>query len=73
MASVSAAAIQSRDSTSITVETGAFRGWICAVCNTGAGLADSIERLEKRIIFLRAHKKKKSRLALIKAVHEAAS
>ena len=31
---------------------------------------DNIERLEKRIAFLKAHEKKMSRLALIKAVHK---
>jgi hypothetical protein len=46
-------------------ETGAFRGWVCNPCNTGAGLADSVERLEKRIAFLKNAK----RIALIKAVH----
>jgi hypothetical protein len=34
-------------------KTGAFRGWVCGGCNTGIGLADSIERLEKRIAFLK--------------------
>jgi len=51
-------------------KTGAFRGWICSGCNTGTGLADSIDRLEKRITFLRAHEKKMKRLALIKEVHK---
>ena len=51
-------------------ETGAFRGWVCRACNTGAGIMDDIERLEKRITFLKAHKKKE-RIALIKAVHTA--
>jgi hypothetical protein len=37
-------------------ETGVFRGWVCCGCNMGSGLCDSIERMEKRIAFLkRAH------------------
>jgi hypothetical protein len=50
-------------------ETGAFRGWICGPCNTGVGIADDIERLEKRAAFLRAHEKKIERVALIRATH----
>ncbi len=46
-------------------ETGAFRGWVCNGCNTSFGIMDSVERLEKRIAFL----KKAKRIALIKAVH----
>ena len=38
-------------------ETGAFRGWVCNACNTGRGIMDNIERLEKRIAFLRAFKR----------------
>ena len=34
------------------------------------GVMDNVERLEKRIAFLRAHEKKMERIALIKAVHE---
>ena len=34
------------------------------------GIIDNVERLEKRIAFLRAHEKKMERIALIKAVHE---
>ena len=34
------------------------------------GVMDNVERLEKRITFLRAHEKKMERIALIKAVHE---
>jgi hypothetical protein len=49
--------------------TGAFRGWVCNTCNTGVGMADDIELLEKRLIFLINHEKKMERLALIKAVH----
>ena len=48
-------------------DTGAFRGWVCSGCNTGHGLADSVERLEKRIAFLKAHEKKMERIGLIKA------
>jgi len=48
-------------------ETGAFRGWICRACNTGIGIVDNVERLEKRIAFLKAHEKKMERIALIKA------
>lgn len=40
-------------------DTGAFRGWTCVYCNTGAGLSDDIERLEKRIRFLKATKYRK--------------
>ena len=50
-------------------ETEAFRGWVCHGCNTGMGIADNPERLEKRITFLRAHEKKMERLALIKVTH----
>jgi hypothetical protein len=50
-------------------ETGAFRGWVCSPCNTGAGIADSIERLEKRIAFLEVHNEKMRRIALINEVH----
>jgi hypothetical protein len=46
--------------------TGAFRGWVCQPCNTGIGVMDNIERLEKRIAFL----KKAKRIALIKSVHQ---
>ena len=46
-------------------DTGAFRGWVCNPCNTGAGIMDDVERLEKRIAFL----KKTKRIALIRAVH----
>jgi hypothetical protein len=46
-------------------ETGAFRSWVCNGCNTGHGIMDDIERLEKRIAFL----KKAGRIALIKSVH----
>src|SRR5262249_53197773 len=51
-------------------KTGSFRGWVCSGCNTGFGIVDNIERLEKRITFLRAHEKKRERLALIKEVQE---
>ena len=34
-------------------DTGAFRGWVCHACNTGTGIMDDVERLEKRIAFLR--------------------
>ena len=51
-------------------ETGEFRGWVCRACNTGVGMVDEIEHLEKRIAFLKAHEKKVERIALIKAVHE---
>jgi hypothetical protein len=51
-------------------ETGEFRGWVRNACNTGQGIIDNIERLEKRIAFLKAHEKKVERIALIKAVHE---
>jgi Recombination endonuclease VII len=34
-------------------DTGVFRGWVCTGCNTGTGLPDSIEKLEKRILFLK--------------------
>jgi hypothetical protein len=50
--------------------TGAFRGWVCRACNAGTGIMDDVERLGKRIAFLRAHEKKIERLALIKAVHK---
>ena len=43
-------------------DTGAFRGWVCNSCNSGAGIMDNVERLEKRIIFLKAH-------ALIRDTH----
>ena len=33
-------------------------GWVCRACNTGVGMADDIEHLEKRIAFLKAHEKK---------------
>jgi hypothetical protein len=33
--------------------TGAFRGWVCNGCNAGYGIMDDIERLEKRIAFLK--------------------
>ena len=46
-------------------ETGAFRGWVCRSCNTRG---DDIEQLEKRVAFLKAHKKKE-RIARIRAVH----
>ena len=45
-------------------------GWVCRACNTGVGMVDDIEHLEKRIAFLKAHEKKVERIALIKAVHE---
>ena len=51
-------------------ETGEFRGWVCRACNSGVGMVDDIEHLEKRIAFLKAHEKKVERIALIKAVHE---
>ena len=51
-------------------ETGAFRGWVCNPCNAGYGIMDNTERLEKRVAFLKAHKKKMDRLSLIKAVHK---
>jgi hypothetical protein len=47
-------------------KTGAFRGWVCNPCNSGFGIADDIELLEKRVAFLEAHKKKE-RIALIRA------
>ena len=50
-------------------DIGAFRRWVCNGCNTGAGIMDNPERLEKRAAFLRAHKKKMERIALIKQVH----
>ena len=53
-------------------ETGESRGWVCRACNTGVGMADDIEHLEKRIAFLKAHEKKVERIALIKEVHEVA-
>jgi hypothetical protein len=31
---------------------------------------DDVARLEKRIVFLKAHEKKMERIALIKAVHK---
>jgi len=34
-------------------ETGKFRGWVCSGCNAGHGIMDNIERLEKRIAFLK--------------------
>jgi hypothetical protein len=33
-------------------DTGAFRGWVCNSCNSGAGIMDNVERLKKRIAFL---------------------
>ena len=51
-------------------ETGEFREWVCRACNTGVGMVDEIEHLEKRIAFLKAHEKKVERIALIKAVRE---
>ena len=51
-------------------ETGEFREWVCRACNTGVGMVDEIEHLEKRIAFLKAYEKKVERIALIKAVHE---
>ena len=33
-------------------------------------MMDDVERLEKRIAFLRAHEKKMERIALIRAVHK---
>jgi hypothetical protein len=51
-------------------ETGVFRGWVCNGCNTGAGIMDNVERLEKRIVFLKAHDEKMRRIALIKEVQE---
>ena len=50
-------------------ETGAFRGWVCGGCNTGTGIVDNLERLEKRITFLKAHERRMERLSLIKEVH----
>jgi hypothetical protein len=50
-------------------DTGAFRGWVCHACNTGVGKMDDVERLEKRVAFLKAHIEKTKRIALIKAVH----
>src|SRR5262249_53250223 len=50
-------------------KTGAFRGWVCNACNNGHGIMDNVERLEKRIAFLEAHKKRE-RIALIKATHQ---
>jgi len=44
-------------------------GWVCRG-NTGVGMVDDIEHLEKRIAFLKAYEKKVERIALIKAVHE---
>ena len=41
-------------------DTGAFRGWVCSPCNTGVGIMDNIERLEKRIAFLRLADKRHS-------------
>jgi hypothetical protein len=32
---------------------------------------DNVERLEKRVAFLKAHEKKMERIAFIKAVHKA--
>jgi hypothetical protein len=46
-------------------DTGAFRGWVCNSCNTCVGIADNVERLEKRIAF----PKKTAQIALIKKVH----
>lgn len=35
-------------------ETGIFRGWLCFKCNSGIGnLGDSIEGLEKALVYLR--------------------
>jgi hypothetical protein len=51
-------------------ETGAFRGWVCNPCNTGTGIIDDIELLERRIAFLRKYEKKKERIDLIREVHE---
>jgi hypothetical protein len=33
--------------------TGAFRAWACNTCNTGAGIMDDPDRLQRRIEFLR--------------------
>ena len=33
--------------------SGRFRGWCCHNCNTGLGLADNVERLHSRILYLR--------------------
>jgi hypothetical protein len=49
-------------------KTGAFRGWVCRACNSGVGIMDSVERLEKRVAFLKAHEKKE-RIALIRKTH----
>jgi Recombination endonuclease VII len=53
------------------LDGGAFRGWVCNPCNTGAGIMDDVARLEKRVAFLKSREKKMERVALIKAVHEA--
>jgi hypothetical protein len=42
---------------------------VCGPCNTGWGIFDNIERLEKRVAFLKVHDKKMKRIALIKSVH----
>jgi Recombination endonuclease VII len=54
-----------------SLDGGAFRGWVCNPCNTGAGIMDDVARLEKRVAFLKSREKKMERVALIKAVHEA--
>jgi hypothetical protein len=35
---------------------------VCRACNTGLGMVDDIERLEKRVAFLKAHEKRWSAL-----------
>ena len=51
-------------------KTGAFRGWVCNSCNTGQGIMDGVERLEKRVAFLKERDKKIMRIALIKETHQ---
>ena len=59
-------------STTATRLESSVGGWVCRACNTGVGMVDEIEHLEKRIAFLKAHEKKVGRIAFIKAVHEVA-
>ena len=71
MAFVSAAVgpLRSSISTTATRLESSVGGWVCRG-NTGVGMVDDIEHLEKRIAFLKAYEKKVERIALIKAVHE---
>ena len=65
-ANVAVSDLRDRFTSTTVMNTGVFRGWVCGPCNTRG---DDIERLEKRVAFLKAHKKKVENISLIKRVH----